>query len=443
MWVACAVLGGCQLDPSVQTGTEVINMRIPLTGDVCGVVSASAAVSAVDMTPIGPVSLTVADAAITGSITSVPAGAGRKVQVNAYNSAGLEVYAGSTEVIVEAGKTVSANITLYRNTRNCPLTTPTGTIDITGTLDTGSPPTDGGTPSDGGVVVLEGTDYAFTFNDVALSSNGVVHFLDGTNDKVRRLDLTTQRFLPAFAGTGDAVSMAVAPDGSATYLGYTGGRIDAFNPVDATSRFFGAAPETASSLLVTGDYLFTVDGSGSWDSHSLYQRSTGARVATADWRYSSRAMVFSPINKRVYHLDSGVSPTDVRMVQVDHIAGTMGTETDSPYHGSYSLPNPLRLLPDESGVIVGSGLIFNTRDLTYRTSIGLTFQDIAFHGDRLYIIDTVGETTQLRVLSSTFDILSAAYYQGTAKRVFAYNGQLVLITQNKTGGGLRVHLIPL
>ncbi|QRK13737.1 hypothetical protein JQX13_21485 [Archangium violaceum] len=439
MWAACGVLGACQAGVGEQANTEVIRMRIPLTGDVCGVVSADASVSAIDMTPIGPVALEVADAAITGRIPSVPAGTGRKVQVSAYNTAGLEVYAGSTDVTVEAGSAVSASITLYRNTKNCPLTGSTGDIDITGTLDTGGTPPP---PADGGVVVLEGAEFAFTFEDATLSNNGVLHFFDSTNEKIRRLDLTTHRFLPAFTGSADAVSMAVAQDGSAAYLAYSGGRIDSFNPVDGSSRFFGAAPATVSSMTVTGDYLFAIDGSGAWATHALYQRSTGARVASAEWRGTSRSMAYSPVNKRVYFLDSGVSPTDVNMVDVEPTTGTLGNETDSPYHGSYSLPNPLRLLPDESGVIVGSGLIFNAKDLTYRTSLGLSFQDIAFHGDRLYLIDTVGDMTQLRVLSSTFDILSAQYYPGTAERVFVYKNQLVLVTAGASGG-LQVRLITL
>ncbi len=439
--VACVYMAGCQGGDEVRTGDESISLRIPLTGDVCGVVSATASVSAADMGTIGPVALEVKDAAIQGRISAVPAGTGRTVQVTAYNAARLEMYSGSTVVNVLAGKVVTANLTLHRNTQNCPGVT-TGDIDIIGTIDTGGTPpdagTDGGTPSDGGVIVLEGPQFAFTFTDATLTTNGVIHFLDDPGNQIRRLDLTTRSFKPALVGTADTTAMAVSPDGQAAYLAYVGGRMDAFNTVDGTTRFFAAAPDMVSSMMVTKDYLFTIDASGAWDTQSLYQRSTGARVSWADWRNTSRSMAFSPLNNRVYFLDSGVSPTDVTMVELDLVTGKVGLETDSPYHGDYSLPNPLRLLPDESGVVVGSGLIFNTKDLTYRTSMGLTFQDIAFHGDRLYLIDTVGGMTQLRVLSSTFDILSAQYVTGTAKRVFVHGRQLVIITE-KTGG-LQVHI---
>ena len=437
MVAACAWLTACQgMPPEEQTGSETIRMEISLAGDVCAVTSADATVSAPDMTTLGPVPLQVTETLIQGRISQVPAGTARTVQVNAFNASGRVVYSGRTQVDVVAGSVTSANLVLHRDLQNCPNAPGSGDIDITGTLETGESPGDGGTPDGGslpdGGLVLDGAQLAFSVDDATLTSGGIVHFFDRTADKVHRLDVPNRRFLSPFAGTADAVSMAVSADGDTTYLGYSGGRIDAFS-LDGTTRFFAPAPETVSSMVVAGNFLFTVDGSGAWDSHSLYQRATGARVATAEWRYSARSIVFSPVNKRVYLLNAGVSPTDVTMVDVDPVAGTMGAERDSPYHGNYSLPNPLRLLPDESAVMVGSGLFFNTADLTYRTSMGLSFVDVAFHNGRYYLIDTVGDTTQLRVLSSTFDILSASYHPGRAKRVFVHGGELVLVTEVSTG----------
>ncbi|CAM4322413.1 hypothetical protein COSO111634_37415 [Corallococcus soli] len=438
MLAACAWLTACQgMPPEGPTGSETIRMEISLSGDVCAVTAADATVSAPDMTTLGPVALQVTETVIEGRISQVPAGAARTVRVNAFNASGRVVYSGSTQVEVVAGSVTSAHLVLRRDLQNCPNAPGSGDIDITGTLETGeTPPGDAGTPDGGslpdGGLVLDGPQLAFTLDDATLTSGGIIHFFDRATDKVHRLDVGNRRFLSPYAGTADAVSMAVSPDGDTTYLGYTGGRIDAFS-LDGTTRFFAAAPETVSSMVVAGGYLFTVDGSGAWDSHSLYQRSTGARVATAEWRYSARSIVFSPVNKRVYLLNAGVSPTDVTMVDVDPVAGTMGVERDSPYHGNYSLPNPLRLLPDESAVMVGSGLFFNTSDLTYRTSLGLSFVDVAFHEGRYYLIDTVGDTTQLRVLSSTFDILSASYHAGRAKRVFVHGGELVLVTEARPG----------
>jgi hypothetical protein len=417
-------------------------MEISLAGDVCGVVSAQATVRADDMGVIGPVTLDVSGTSIQGRINSVPAGTGRAVSVFAYNASGLEVYAGSVVVDVAAGQVTSAPLVLRRNMTNCPGTT-TGAIDITGVLESGEPVPDAGSDAgtgDGGVdpdggVVLGGADFNFNFQDATLTQNGVIHFMDTETDRIRRLDLGTRAFLPALVGTGEVTAMAVVPDGTASYLAYSGGRIDTFDSqAGGNARFFGAAPATVFEMVVAGSYLFTVDGSGAWSTQALYQRSTGARVHSVDWRFSASDLTFSPLDNSVYYIDSGVSPSDVHRVQVDMAAGRLGSELESPYHGDYSLWAPLRLLPDGSAFILGSGLLFNTADLTYRTSIGLRYVDIAFHGDRMYLIDTVGEMTQLRVLNSRFDILSAAYYPGTALRIFVHGDKLVLLTKARTSG---------
>jgi hypothetical protein len=231
--------------------------------------------------------------------------------------------------------------------------------------------------------------------------------------------------------------MAVSPDGGAVYLGYAGGRIDAFDLAAGTRAFFGAAAASVTSLAVAGDHLFVVDASGAWNTHSLYDRATGARTAWVDWRDAARSLAFSPANSRVYYLDSGVSPTDVHMEAIDQATGTFGADVDSPYHGDFALPNPLRLLPDESGVLVGSGIVFDAADLAYRTSLGLSFVDAAFLGDRIYLLDQAGDQAQLRVLDSSFDILAAEYFPGQPRRLFAHGAELVLVTQTAAGVDVR------
>jgi len=417
---AFASLSACGTT-EVQTPLSGLQVQISLVGDVCGVVSADATVTAPDMATIGPVPLAIVGATIVGHISEVPAGAARTVSVAARDASGLPVYEGSVQVDVIAWQSVAADILLFRNTTNCPLTQ-TGDIQVTGTIVSDPPPPPAGD-------VLSGPELAFGFTEATLTSDGVISFFDRGTDRIYRLDLATRTFRPVLVGSADAMSMAVVPDGSAAYLGYVGGRMDVFDLATGASRFFAAAPATVSSMIVTGGYLFTVDDSGAWDTQSLFHRATGARVAAVEWRDSSRSTVYSPLQQKVYYLDSGVSPTDVHMVPVDVAAGTLGADVDSPYHGSYSLPNPVRLLPDESGVIVGSGIIFNASDLTYRTSLGLQFTDVAFLGDRIYLIDPVGGDTRLRALSSGFDILSAEVLPGVPRQIFARAGQLVLVTE--------------
>jgi hypothetical protein len=146
--MSCALLGAaCQPEgdtgPDGELGEDSVKMRISLQGDACGVVSADATVSAPDFMPIGPEPLFVQNGYIEGGIQDVPAGQQRLVDVRAYNTAGLVVYAGSAFVDVYDGPVSYAQLTLKRNPHNCP-GTGTGDIYIIGVLEGRPGEIDGG-----------------------------------------------------------------------------------------------------------------------------------------------------------------------------------------------------------------------------------------------------------------------------------------------------------
>ncbi|MBN9682536.1 MULTISPECIES: hypothetical protein [unclassified Corallococcus] len=140
----CALMvAACGAGPEDLGGTESVKMRISLAGDACGVTSAEATVSAPDLPPSYPQSLYVGNGYIEGYLSNIPSGAGRRVDVRAYNQAGLEVYAGTTFVDVSSGSVAYAQLQLMRNQRNCP-GGGTGDIYIIGTLEGTGPDWDAG-----------------------------------------------------------------------------------------------------------------------------------------------------------------------------------------------------------------------------------------------------------------------------------------------------------
>lgn len=281
----------------------------------------------------------------------------------------------------------------------------------------------------------------FDFSDALMSEDGVVHLYVDSENRIERLDLCTKRWLAPLEGSATSTAFAVGPDGAAAYLSYVGGRIDEFDTATGVGTFFSATPETASTIHVVGPYLFTIDASGAWDSQSLYDRATGARLFSDEWRDTSRSMVYAPDRERLLFLNSGVSPTDINYVDVDTDMGTLSEEVDSPYHGSYSLPNPLKLTPDEQFVVVGNGNYFTVDTLEYATSFGLPFDDLIFYEDDIYLLDSIGQLAQIRVLDSGFNILHAEFVEGEARRFFERDDELAVITA--AGAGIEVRFLPL
>ncbi|MBT8470030.1 MAG: hypothetical protein KJN97_14895 [Deltaproteobacteria bacterium] len=284
---------------------------------------------------------------------------------------------------------------------------------------------------------------SFDFTDASMSADGVVHFYVQSQHRVERLDLAARRWLAPLQGSSTTTAFAVSPDGASAYLSYLGGRIDEFDTATGQGAFFSATPETASTIHVVGPYLFTIDSSGAWDSHSLYDRATGARLFSDEWRDASRSMVYASSRERLLFLDSGSSPTDINYVDIDTSTATLSSEVDSPYHGSYSLPNPIRLTPDEQFVVVGNGNYFTVETLEYDRSFGLPHDDLVFHGSDLYLLDSIGQLAQIRVLDSGFNILHAEFVPGEARRLFEYDDSLVVITATGTAIEVRFLSLPL
>lgn len=301
----------------------------------------------------------------------------------------------------------------------------------------------GGDGGAGGIANDPDLVASFDFSDALMSDDGVVHLYVDSQNRLERLDLAAREWLAPLQGSSTTTAFAVSPHGASAYLSYVGGRIDEFDTGTGVRTFFSATPETASTIHVVGPYLFTIDSSGAWDSHSLYDRATGARVFSDEWRDTSRSMVYAPNRERVLFLDSGSSPTDINYVDVDTSMGTLSAEVDSPYHGSYSLPSPLRLTPDEQHVVVGNGNYFTVEALEYATSFGLSFDDLVFYGDDLYLLDSIGQLAQIRVLDSAFNILHAEFVPGEARRFFEYDDELAVITANAAGIEVRFLSLPL
>jgi hypothetical protein len=195
--------------------------------------------------------------------------------------------------------------------------------------------------------------------------------------------------------------------------------------------------------LVTGDYLFTIDASGAWATQSLFKRSSGLRTSFFDWRDSARALVFAPGLSTVFMLNSGVSPSDINMIPIDQTTGTLGAETDSPYHGDYSLLMPIRLLPDESAVILGSGLLFSTANLLQTGATGFNHVDVAFIDTRFFLLteDSIPSTSVIRTLDADFAVTTEERLSGSPRNLFNNGGQLLVLSYNESFASIQIQTV--
>lgn len=417
--VVAGALSACEGVPdSMNVGR--VEVALSIVSDQCGIERAEVLVDADAEQQIGPVALEVRDDRLVGEILEVPSGTQRRVTVRAYDVNSSVVYEGSKALDIQPGESARASVTLYRNFDHCPI--PTSTSSAQGS---GSVAVEG---------ALNNEFLAFSYSAAAVATgSGQVFFLDDVGHTLRTLELGTGQFGRDLAIPEGATALAVAPDGSSVYVAYGQGRIDELRPAVGERVYFGAAAARISSMEVVGDYLFVIDASGAWATESLFSRATGVQTSRVDWRNESRTIAFSPTRSAVFTLRDGSSPGDINRSVLDLTTGTVGQEIESPYHGDYSVRHPLRLFPDESKIATGSGIIYNTDDLTYSANLGMDYVDLAFHGDRLYLLTETAVGSAVVILDGHYAVIDQVPFDGTPERIFAHGDGLIVLTREEQG----------
>jgi hypothetical protein len=274
------------------------------------------------------------------------------------------------------------------------------------------------------------TSSTFSFAIAEKGTTSIVYFLDSNRTAVHRYDLDSNQFLMPYSLAEQATTMGVSQNGDAVYLGSVGGRINWIDTANGNTSFLVAGPETILWLAVVDTFVYGIDGSGAWETHALYRRSNAERTFAAEWRNLSNGSAYAPNRRRIFTFRDGTSPNDIYFEDVTPATGQLSVDAESPYHGDYTMTHPIKVSLDESLVYVASGVVFDADDLTYVGSMGMTYVDLGFHGDRLYVLQAgaVGES-QLIVLSSTYTIVDNITITGTPLRVFVHGDELTVFTR--------------
>ncbi len=412
---ACLAIGmaGC-------TGSSepIAQINIPLVGDRCGVESARATISGAEL-PAFEFDLEVTDTSIVGSIPDVAVGIDRLVEVEALDGEDLVVYAGSTVIDVFPDEVVVASVVLTQDFDNCPPTTfpgdGDGTIVVVGDLESGPD-----------VTLFTGPAFAFDFEEASIADDGVLYFRDAFVDRIRRFDTVTIQWRQALTGTGEATAFALAPSGDAAYFAYDGGRIDKFELPSGQRELLAVAPATVEAMTVAGEYLFTQADRD----QALYDRLSGSRTdAFRPFDEAVRA-VFAPGLSKVFFNERFGG--DLHSVVIDQELGTFGARQRSPFD-NLSRSGALRLVPDETAILAGTGSLFDTGDFSFLGAVGFPVDDIAFDDDLLLVITNAGDSTVLRILDADFDVVRERDFPGAARRIFVHGDNVYLVTSPGPG----------
>jgi hypothetical protein len=276
----------------------------------------------------------------------------------------------------------------------------------------------------------------YTPDNCFLDTNGVVYLFSQAEQSLFRWDSSSQQYLPTIPLLDVPGYVAYSAMLHRVYLAYSSGLI---RQIDlATTNFtespFATLASVPRGLAVADKYVFAMDSSGAWGTHYTFD-AAGNEVDSRDWNYYSSEFIWSTVNQKMYFFRDGTSPNDLLWEEINangiaytNQPGGIGPSMDSPLHDSSGFIHPIRVAPDGSIVVLGSGMIHDASTLArLPLSLGNAISDAAWLGSDLKTIRAVGNLSQCQTWTApNFGLGTVRQFPGVPHRLFALSTDRLL-----------------
>ena len=277
---------------------------------------------------------------------------------------------------------------------------------------------------------IDATNLVYTPDDIQQMGD-TIYLLASEHRMVFRWSVSQSKYLRAIPLLGEATHMALSPANQRLYLGYDDGHLTRIELTDSAFREtnWATLPQATLGLTAAGTVLFASDPSGAWNTHYTFA-SDGTLISSVDWNYYSTEFIWSEANRRMYFTRDDMSPNDIHFEPILE-NGELGTGGESPYHGDYDIAHPIRVSPDGSIVILGTGDIYDAKTLVHQNAVPGPIKDAAWLGRVLHTLhESAGGQTFVRRWTSPQSARSqqSAIIAGEPLRLLAVDSGLVTVS---------------
>lgn len=276
-----------------------------------------------------------------------------------------------------------------------------------------------------------------TYSGKSQMAGNVMHLLFSGPNRIERYDVSAAQWLAAVPLNGSPTAMWV--DSSGIYVGFDRSLVKV--AVDGVSTAIINTAGTIYEVFAFDDVIELMTlGTSSGLQFVTIKKSDGLLVGTSNYFYNLRTPVVDVVGRRIFARSSGVSPSDIHVVNF----GATGLATggkDSPYHGSYPDGTKVFMSPDRARVFDDSGTGYSTSGLAYTLALGGSLTDMTWRGADVPVVlrgNTLIACSNLFVQTGSFTLGTATPYRIAAGTTNVF----VFLDDPQSSRGLAIQQVP-
>ena len=269
---------------------------------------------------------------------------------------------------------------------------------------------------------------AYRISDVFLDAQGVVYLLSRENHNIFRWSVPDAGYLPTIPLIDSGMHMAYAASLHRIYVAsFYPSTIWAIELAADTQVPIANLPLRPLGLTMAGDHLFATHPSGLSDAAYLTFDAGGGMISRSEDGNYSREYSWNPVTRRMYFFKDDRIPNDLAWRAIDD-NGVITSRGDSPYHGEVRTEPPIRIAPDGTVLLLGSGEFYDAMSLVRVGTLPNSIADAVWLRGGLFTIRSLPPHTEIQQWSETYTLQHSFLVRGTPVRLLAYGNQLLIIT---------------
>jgi hypothetical protein len=270
---------------------------------------------------------------------------------------------------------------------------------------------------------------AYYPDDISLGNDGTIHLLSSDHSSIFRWSVSQRDYIESIPLEGPADYLAYSNTTNRLYLGYPNNITQIKLDESISEEHFITTTWKIRGLATANEFIFVNrEYSTSTGIYNLYTPDGTLAYSAMDcsYCYNSKEFVWSDVNRRMYFLYGG-APVDLFWIQID-ASGVITDVSGSPYFDSEGFRNPIRVAPDGSVVLAGSGRLYDAITLTHTQSLTTTVSDATWSGNSLFTLRSFGENTQVQKWDENYQPNNTRQLKGAPIRILSTEEGLVAIT---------------